>query len=110
MIGKEIKRVVIYGWDLLRKPTTPVHLTYGLLCVFLVWQFGILVGLVMMAAFFKWEAWNDRNEKIRVEAMGIAYEPQGDMDWWESGVSFTIGFFVLGIFKMLGMVTIGWLP
>lgn len=109
MIGKEIKRVVIYGWDLLRKPTTPVHLVYGLFCVFLIWQFGILVGLVMMAAFFKWEKWNDHNEKMRVEAIGLSYVYQGDSDWWESGVSFCLGFFVLGILQALGIVSIGWL-
>ena len=110
MQRERLRGLIIAGWNLLRKPTTPVHLAYGLLAVFIIWQFGILAGLAMMVLFMVWEWWNDRNEKMRKVAAGIPYVYEGDWDWWESSVSFCIGFFILGIFKMLGMVTVGWLP
>jgi len=103
---KDIKGLVIHGWDLLRKPTTPVHVTYGLVCAFLCFAFGFWLGLVMIAGFAFWEMWNDRNEGIR---QGPAYKEQGDWDFWESTIGFTIGLVVLAILQVVGIVSIGWL-
>ena len=120
----KLKDGVIVTWEFLRKPTTPVHLLYGLFCVFMVWQFGILTGAVLMLAFAVWEFWNDyellARDKLLFGANPIpadhvakapkAYLPEGAMDFWESTVSFCIAFFALGVLQAQGIVSIGWLP
>jgi hypothetical protein len=103
---KEVKGLVIHGWDLLRKPTTPVHLIYGVFCAFLAYAFGFLVGFVMLGMFAKYEAWNDKGEKNR---QGSKYKLAGDLDWWESFVTFCIPFCGLAILQVLDIVSIGWL-
>jgi len=95
----------VFFWIHLRKETTPVHLVFGLLCVFLMFGFGLLAGIVMMTAFAIWEYWNDRNLMIKYPS----YKPEGDMDFWESFLSFSIGWGILGIFQGRGMVNVGWL-
>ena len=102
---RDIKGLVIHGWDLLRKPTTPLHIVYGLLCAFFVWRFGFLFGSLMMIAFALWEMWNDRNERMR---QGSDYRYEGDWDFWESSIGFVIGLFVLAVLHCLNVVTVGW--
>ena len=109
-------------WRFIRKPTTPVHLLYGLFCCFLIWQFGWLVGLVMMGGFALWERWND-NEILRRQELchkyGLPfteanylktiYLPEGAMDFWESTVTFIIGLVILAILEAKGIVVMTWL-
>lgn len=94
-----VKNLVIDGWELLRKPTTPIHWLYGVFCAFLIYSFGILAGLVMILLFMLWQYWNDKNEGKR----------EGHWDWWESSVTFCLSFFVLGILQSAGVVSITWL-
>ena len=92
-------------WIQLRKDTTVVHWIYGLLCVFLIFAFGILVGLVMLFIFGLWEHWNDMYELAR----NPNYLPEGAMDFWEALLTFTIGWGILGLFQGFGLVHVSWL-
>jgi len=105
----ELKGLVIHGWDLLRKPTTPVHILYGLWCGFMMYAFGFLVGFVFLAGFAKWEVWNDHNEMARKVAAGQKYVYEGDWDFWESVVPLCVGLTPMGILQVLGIVSIAWL-
>lgn len=104
----ELKGLVIHGWDLLRKPTTPVHLVYGAVCAFFCYQFGFFVGGAMMIGFAVWEVWNDRNEMMRRKSKGQNYVYEGDHDFWESTITFTIGLVVLAILEGQGIVWLCW--
>ena len=88
----------LQSWIEVRKNTTPVHWAYGFLCAFLMFPFGILAGWGMMGIFAGMEYWNDYCEGTK----------QGCADWWESFVTFCIGFGVLGLLHCFGIITIGW--
>jgi len=88
----------IAWWLQVRKNTTPVHWLFGFLCVFIILSFGILAGWGMMAMFAGLEWWNDYCEGTK----------QGCADWWESFLTFCIGFGVLALLNYLGVITIRW--
>ena len=116
------KEVVKKTWKFIRKPTTPVHLLYGFFCAWLIFEFGWLVGIMMMGGFALWERWNDQ-ELMNRQALCLKYNlpleftnwhgyyvPEGAMDFWESTVTLCIGLVPLGIMKELGIIIyIGWL-
>jgi len=92
-------------WIQIRKDTTPVHWLYGLLCALLIFTFGILYGLVMMAVFGIMEYWNDKELRAR----DPSYLPEGCTDWWESFVTFSVGSGVIALFQGFGLVHVSWL-
>lgn len=111
------------AWKFLRKPTTPVHVMYGLVAAFLCFEFGFALGGAMMIGFALWEYWNDKEllarNKIYAEHhlkpaydernRGMLYVPEGAMDFWESTVSFLIGLIAIGVLAQLGIISrIGW--
>jgi len=100
----EKKLVAVWSWLLLRKNTTPVHWLYGFFCAFLILEFGIVAGLVMMGIFAVMEYWNDKEEKARNKY----YLPTGCADWWEAFLTFCIGYGVLALLHRLGIISIGW--
>ena len=69
----------------------------------------MMFGGVMMIGFAIWEAWNDRNEKMRKDAKGIEYVYEGDWDFWESTISFIAGLVALAILQHFGVVYVVWL-
>ena len=91
-------------WTFFRKPTTPVHILFGVWCAFMIYAFGLLFGLVLLAGFAVWEHWNDKNEEYRQEG----YIPEGDWDWWESAVPLCVALTPLAILQVLGIVSVGW--
>lgn len=127
---KTIGQVAKETWQVLRKPTTPVHVLFGLICAFLCYAFGGWLGLLLMAVFAGWELWNDsellsrneiyeefgytpsfdeRNREIISFDQTIVkrfYVPEGAMDFWESTIGFMIGLVTLGILQMLHMIHI----
>ena len=90
--------------ELLKKPTTPVHLIFGAACAYFCYRFGFAVGGSIMVAFAGWEAWNDRNEAMRKAAMGQPYVYEGDHDFWESTISFIMGLIAWGILTDVGVL------
>lgn len=94
------------AWEFLRKPTTPLHIVYGLWCAFMMYAFGFLIGGVCVLGFALWERWNDQNEVFR----HTLYIPEGDWDWWESAVPLCVSMAILGILQCLNVIQIGVLP
>lgn len=90
--------------ELLKKPTTPVHLLWGFISAFLCYSIGYWLGGAMMIGFALWEAWNDRNEAMRKAAEGKPYVYEGDWDFWESTITFTMGLVAIAILKTLGVI------
>jgi hypothetical protein len=126
---KTIGQVAKETWQVFRKPTTPVHVLFGLVCAFLCYAFGGWLGLLLMAVFAGWELWNDwellrrnqiyrewgyaphfdeRNREI-INPYGNLqkfYVPEGAMDFWESTIGFMIGVLTLGILQALHVIHI----
>lgn len=119
-LGSKLKAVAIQGWDIIRKPTTPVHWLFGFIAAFFIVAFGIWAGILAMVGFAAWERWNDK-EILKCQEMCIAnghplkyenwhgmYIPEGAMDFWESTVTFLIGLVLIGIFSAQRIVSVAW--
>ena len=99
-----IRKRVVRAWELLKKPTTPVHLLYGFMAAYLCYRFGFWIGGAAMVGFALWEAWNDRNEAMRKAAKGKPYVYEGDHDFWESTITFFTGLITWGILIDVGVL------
>ena len=92
-------------WLKLRKRTTPVHWGYGILCAIAAWQF-FPAGICLLVIFAGFEAWNDWcNNK---NATGCVSKWEGDEDWWDSFLTFCIGFAIAIILDIIGIISIRW--
>ena len=111
----------IKTWQFIRKPTTPVHLAFGLTCAFLAWEHSLLLAAILMIGFAIWEWWND-HEIMQCQTLCLKYNlelkyhnhegyyiPEGAMDFWESTVTFLIGLVILAILEAKGIVVMTWL-
>jgi hypothetical protein len=118
---KTIGQAAKETWQVLRKPTTPVHVLFGLICAFLCYAFGGWLGLLLMAVFAVWEYWNDKELLARnkiYKELGYTpsydernrydtfYVPEGAMDFWESTIGLLIGVLALGVLQTLHVIHI----
>ena len=92
-------------WTFFRKPTTPVHIMFGVWAAFMMYAFGLLFGGACLLGFALWEKWNDENEMFRQKD----YIPEGDWDWWESAVPWCVAITIVGVLQVLGIVSVGWM-
>ena len=90
-------------WLRLRKNTVIAHWLWGSVCGYAISQ-NFVASLVLLGLFAGWEAWNDRNMRIRQKD----YKPEGDMDWWDSFVAYGIWLGVTLILNGCGIVSIRW--
>jgi hypothetical protein len=90
-------------WLRLRKNTVVAHWLYGIFCAIVAWQF-FPAGIIFLMIFYRWEGWNDQNEKLRQ----ADYKPQGDLDWWDSFAIKVICFGVIVILHACGILSIRW--
>jgi len=112
--AKKAQSLIVLGWNVLRKPTTPVHWIFGVFCAVISWQF-FFAGFALMVLFAGDELWNDKEllgrQKILEEHgldSGPLYVPEGCTDWWESFLTYCLSFGVILILNFAHVLTIRW--